>query len=229
MPMSATLVCLNVSQIIVCINKLRLCILLVCPNLPLDTTLAKDVSIGSHWYYSPLFLCWCNFLTTKLLMVMNRNLRIYSFKSLDSVSLAQILFKYSKQHHIIRLQLVYVMGTKQHSNCVFPTGLWEFSHSILLVLLMIPLAVVGKVCVIYFLFHWLLLCESCEKINLSHPDFLDSEILIWGKTPLTNFYEQVCLLLKKGICQIAERKIFFVQIMNLKLILLSPDDIKSYY
>ena len=70
------------------------------------------------------------------------------------------------------------MDTKQHSNCVFPTGLWEFSHSILLVLLMILLAVVGKVCLIYFLFHRLLLCESCEKINLFHPDFLDSEILI---------------------------------------------------
>ena len=42
-----------------------------------------------------------NFLTTKsflLLMIIKRNWRIYSFKNLDSVSLAQIVFKYNKQH-----------------------------------------------------------------------------------------------------------------------------------
>ena len=35
MPVSATLVCLNVSRSIVCINKLSLYIVPVCPNLPL--------------------------------------------------------------------------------------------------------------------------------------------------------------------------------------------------
>ena len=39
MPVSATLVCLNVSQSIVCINKLSLYIVPVCPNLPLDIAL----------------------------------------------------------------------------------------------------------------------------------------------------------------------------------------------
>ena len=39
MPVSATQVCLNVSQSIVCINKSRLYIVPVCPNLPLDTSL----------------------------------------------------------------------------------------------------------------------------------------------------------------------------------------------
>ena len=37
MSVSATLVCLNVSQSIVCINKLGLYIVLLCPNLPVDT------------------------------------------------------------------------------------------------------------------------------------------------------------------------------------------------
>ena len=39
MPVSATLVCLNVSQSIVCINKFSLYIVPVRPNLPLDMTL----------------------------------------------------------------------------------------------------------------------------------------------------------------------------------------------
>ena len=40
----------------------------------------------------------------------------------------------------------------------------------------------------------------------SRPDFLDSEIVIWGLTSLTDFYERVHLLLKKDMYQIAERK-----------------------
>ena len=41
MPVAATLVCLNVSQSIVCINKSSLHIVLMCPNVPLDKALAK--------------------------------------------------------------------------------------------------------------------------------------------------------------------------------------------
>ena len=45
---------------------------------------------------------------------------------------------------------------------------------------MIPLAVGVKPYLIYFLFRreLVVLYESCEKINLSCPDFLDSEIVI---------------------------------------------------
>ena len=73
---------------------------------------------------------------------------------------------------------------------------------------MIPLAVGVKAYLTYFysVMNWLLSCESCEKINLARPDFLDSEIVIWGLTSLTDFYKQVRLLLKKDMCQIAERK-----------------------
>ena len=43
-----------------------------------------------------------------------------------------------------------------------------------------PLAVGVKAYVIYFLFRreLVVFCESCEKINLSRPYFLDSEIVI---------------------------------------------------
>ena len=73
---------------------------------------------------------------------------------------------------------------------------------------MIPLAVGVKPYLIYFLFRreLVVLYESCEKINLSCPDFLDSEIVIWGLTSLTDFYKRVHLLLKKNMCQFAERK-----------------------
>ena len=74
---------------------------------------------------------------------------------------------------------------------------------------MIPLAVGVKAYLINFLFCReleLFLCESCEKINLSRPGFLDTEIVIWGLTSLTDFYKRVHLLLKKDMCQIAKRK-----------------------
>ena len=45
MPVSPTEVCLNVSQSIVCKNKLSLNIVLGCPNLPLDTELDLVVRI----------------------------------------------------------------------------------------------------------------------------------------------------------------------------------------
>ena len=64
---------------------------------------------------------------------------------------------------------------------------------------MIPLAVGVKTYLIYFL--WIV-----WEINLSRPDFLDSEIVIWGLTSLTEFYKQVRLLLKKDMCQITVRK-----------------------
>ena len=58
--------------------------------------------------------------------------------------------------------------------------------------------------------NWkLFLCESCEKINLSRPDFLDSQIVTWGMTSLTDFYKQVDLLLKKDMSRITERSFLF--------------------
>ena len=77
---------------------------------------------------------------------------------------------------------------------------------------MIVLAVSGKAYLICVLFRrklevvFVFSCESCEKINLSRPDFLDSEIVIWGLTSLTIFRKQVHLLLRKHIRQIAKRK-----------------------
>ena len=76
---------------------------------------------------------------------------------------------------------------------------------------MIPLAVGVKAYLIYFLFRhelevvfvWII-----GKISLSRPDFLDSEIVIWELTSLTNFYNRVHLLLKKDMFQFAERKSF---------------------
>ena len=74
---------------------------------------------------------------------------------------------------------------------------------------MIPLAVGVKEHLIYFLFRReleVIFVWICGKINLSRPDFLDSEIVIWGLTSLTDFYKRVHLLLKKDMCQIAGRK-----------------------
>ena len=34
-------------------------------------------------------------------------------------------FKRASNIRITRLILVYIIGTKQHSDCVFPSGLWE--------------------------------------------------------------------------------------------------------
>ena len=87
------------------------------------------------------------------------------FKLLGIGSLYEKLGLYTC--HITRLQLVYVMGTKQHNYCFFhqvygkeyhlinwySLTSFKFLCSILLVLLMIPLAVCVKVYLIYFLFH----------------------------------------------------------------------------
>ena len=76
---------------------------------------------------------------------------------------------------------------------------------------MIPLAVGVKEHLIYFLFRReleVIFVWICGKINLSRPDFLDSEIVIWGLTSLKDFDKRVHLLLKKDMCQTAERKSF---------------------
>ena len=78
-----------------------------------------------------------------------------------------------------------------------------------------PLGVSVKGYLIYFLFRCGL---DVFKKNLCRPDFLDSEIVIWGLTSLTDFYKQIY-----------RKNISFVQIMHLKLTFLSHDDIKSYY
>ena len=98
---------------------------------------------------------------------------------------------------------------------------------------MIPLAAGVKAYLIYFfcsVVNWkLFLCESCEKISLFRPDFMDSEIVIWGLTSLTDFYKRVHLLLNKHHASDCQKKISFVQIIPPKLTFLSRDNIKSYY
>ena len=74
---------------------------------------------------------------------------------------------------------------------------------------MIALTVGVKAYLIYFLFRrelevvfvWIL-----SKNQTFSSRFLDSEIVIWGLTSLTDFYERVHLLFKKDMYQIAERK-----------------------
>ena len=63
----------------------------------------------------------------------------------------------------------------------------------------------------------------------SRPDFVDSEIAIWGLTSLTNFYKRVYLLFKKRHVSHCQTKISFVQITHLKFKFVTPNNIKSYY
>ena len=107
---------------------------------------------------------------------------------------------------------------------------FKFSHSISLVLLMIPLTVGVKVYLIHFLFRReLVVLVWIVWRNLSTLDFFDPEIVIWGLTSLTDFYKRIRLLLRKGHVLDCRKKISFDQIMHLKLIFVSPDNIKSYY
>ena len=71
--------------------------------------------------------------------------------------------------------------------------------------------------------------QIIKKISFSHPDFADSEIVIWGLTSLTDFYKRVQLLFKKRHVSDCQKEIFFVQITHLKFTFLTPDNIKSYY
>ena len=69
-----------------------------------------------------------------------------------------------------------------------------------LVPLMNPLAVGVKAYLIYFTVSswiWSCFCVNREKISFSRPDFVDSEIVIWGLTSLTDFYRRIHLLFKK--------------------------------
>ena len=52
---------------------------------------------------------------------------------------------------------------------------------------------------------WGCFCVNREKINFPRPDFVDSEIVIWGLTSLTDFYKSspfvqktTCVRLSKG-------------------------------
>ena len=55
-----------------------------------------------------------------------------------------------------------------------------------------------------------------EKINFSRPDFVDSEIVIWGLTSLTDFYKSFQLLFRKQYVSDYQKKILLVQIKHLK-------------
>ena len=76
---------------------------------------------------------------------------------------------------------------------------------------------------------WSCFCVNGEKISFSCPDFVDSEIVIWGLTSLTNFYKRVHLSFRKQHVSNWQKKISFVQITHLKFVLLTPNNIKSYY
>ena len=76
---------------------------------------------------------------------------------------------------------------------------------------------------------WSCFCVNCEKISFSRPAFVDSEIVIWKLTFLTDFYKIVHLLFKKRHVLDCQKKISFAQITHLKFTFLFPDDIKIYY
>ena len=58
---------------------------------------------------------------------------------------------------------------------------------------------------------WSFFCVNREKISFSRPDFVDSEIVIWGLTSLMDFYKRVNLLFKKQLVSDCQKKISFVQ------------------
>ena len=60
----------------------------------------------------------------------------------------------------------------------------------------------------------LLLLESWKN-QFFRPDFVDSEIVIWGLTSLTDFYKGAHLLLKKRHVSDCQKKISLVQITHL--------------
>ena len=75
---------------------------------------------------------------------------------------------------------------------------------------MIPLAVGVKAYLIYCLFR-----RELEVVfvwivwkNLSRPDFLDPEIVIWELTCLMDFYKRVYLLLKKTCVRLPKENLF---------------------
>ena len=75
-------------------------------------------------------------------------------------------------------------------------------------------------------------CVNGEKRSFSWPDFMDSEIVISGhinRSYLTVFYESVQLLFKKQHVPDCQKKISLVQIMHLKFIFLTLDDLRIYY
>ena len=76
-------------------------------------------------------------------------------------------------------------------------GLPSFLRSILLVPLMIP---GNSRCESAFSvpsWIWSCFCENHEKISFSRPEFVDSEIVIWELTSLTDLSNRLHLLLKK--------------------------------
>ena len=73
-------------------------------------------------------------------------------------------------------------------------------------------------------FAWMI-----KKTSFSCPDSVDSKIVIWGLTSLTDLYKRVQLLFKKRHASDFQKKTSFVQISHLKFTFLTSDDIKSYY
>ena len=84
---------------------------------------------------------------------------------------------------------------------------------------------------LFFVPSWIsnCFCVNGEKMSFSRPDFMDSEIVIWGLTSLADFYKRVQCLFKKRHVSDCQKKISYVQKTHLKFIFLTPGDIKSYY
>ena len=82
----------------------------------------------------------------------------------------------------------------------------------------------------FFVSSWTWSCfyVNREKISFPRPDFVDSEIAIWGITSLTDFYKRIHLSFKKRHVLDCQRKISFVEITHLKFKFLTPHNIKSY-
>ena len=89
----------------------------------------------------------------------------------------------------------------------------------------ILLAPIMKAYLIHFLFR-----PKFDVVfaRILHPDFVDSEILIWGLTSLTDFYKRAHLFFKKQHVSDCQKKISFVQITHLKFTFLTPCNIESY-
>ena len=85
---------------------------------------------------------------------------------------------------------------------------------ILLVPLMIsPSSCSKSVINLFFVPSWIssCFCVNGKKISFSRPDFVDSEIAIWGLTSLMDFDKRVQLLFKKRQVSDCQKKISFVQ------------------
>ena len=91
----------------------------------------------------------------------------------------------------------------------------------------ILLAPIMKAYLIHFLFRHEF--EVVFAWIVKKSDFVDSEIVVWGLTSLTDFHKRVHLLFRKRHVSDCQKKICFDQITHLKFTYLTPCYIESYY